>query len=72
MHNEFRVDGLHCQGCANTVKAALSQLDTVTSVDVELGDGVPSVVRVSSRDELTAGQVEAALNEEGEFTVLDR
>jgi copper chaperone CopZ len=56
----------------NTVKAALGQLETVTAVDVELGDGVPSVVRVSSRDELTAGQVQAALNEEGEFTVLDR
>lgn len=72
MHNEFWVDGLHCQGCVNTVKAALGQLETVTAVDVELGDGVPSVVRVSSRDELTATQVQAALNEEGEFTVLDR
>lgn len=69
VQQEFRVDGLHCQGCANTVKAALSQLEAVRSIEVELGE--PSMVRVDSADLLTAGQVQAALNEEGEFSVLD-
>ena len=32
----FQVTGMHCQGCANTVSAALRGIDDVDGVDVDL------------------------------------
>lgn len=66
----FQVDGLHCQGCAKTVSAVLRELDTVTGVEVDLGDGGPSTVRVRATGPLTVADIAEALRDEDEFSVV--
>jgi copper chaperone len=67
---QFSVDGLHCQGCANTVTDVLMKLSAVTSVDVDLDTKSTSTVRVEAEPPLSAADVQAALDSEGNFTVV--
>ncbi len=64
----FKVDGLHCQSCVRIVSAALGALPDVSAVEVDLGE--PSTVRVQAGADLTVEQVQAALDEEGEYSVV--
>lgn len=66
---KFSVDGLHCQGCAKTVADALTALADVTSVDVELDTKGTSTVRIDAAQPLSAADVQAALDKQGNFTV---
>lgn len=66
----FAVDGLHCQSCVRTVSEALTALPAVSAVDIDLASDGPSTVRVYADTELSAEQIQAALDEEGDFSVL--
>ncbi|MHA7651519.1 heavy-metal-associated domain-containing protein [Mycobacterium sp. ML4] len=66
----FSVDGLHCDGCVATITGALSALQPVSAVSIDLNTEGTSVVTISTIVELTREQVQAALNGEGNFTVL--
>lgn len=65
----FLVDGLHCQGCANTVASALRRLESVSAVDVVLVVDGSSAVHVQSSSELSVEQVQSALDEDDNFSV---
>ena len=65
----FAVDGLHCKSCVATVTEALGALPTVDGVTVELGSGEPSRVYVTAGRVLTHGEIQAALDDEGDYTV---
>ncbi|MCI4676400.1 heavy-metal-associated domain-containing protein [Candidatus Mycolicibacterium alkanivorans] len=66
----FKVSGLHCQSCVRVVSTALGALPTVSAVEVDLGTDGPSTVRVQSGGDLTVEQVQAALSEEGDYSVV--
>ncbi|OBI90930.1 heavy-metal-associated domain-containing protein [Mycobacterium asiaticum] len=66
----FSVDGLHCQGCVDTITTALTALRPVSAVRIELNTEGASAVHVSSSAELSPEQVQAALKGEGNFNVL--
>jgi copper chaperone len=65
----FAVDGLRCDGCADTVKEALLVLDGVIGVDVTLGSQTPSSVRIEADRTLDPDSVQAALAAKGDFTI---
>lgn len=67
---EFSVDGLHCHGCADTVKEVVSALPGVESVEVALDTKGTSKVTVSASQELSTTQVQEALDKEGNFSVV--
>jgi copper chaperone len=66
----FSVDGLHCQGCVETLTTALTALRPVRGVSIDLSAKGTSTVRISTNVELTREQVQAALKDEGNFTVV--
>ena len=66
----FSVDGLHCPGCVDTITTALTALQPVNAVCIDLNAEGTSTVKISTNVELTREQVEAALKGEGNFTVL--
>ncbi|AGZ51539.1 heavy-metal-associated domain protein [Mycobacterium kansasii 824] len=66
----FSVDGLRCAGCVDTVTNALTALQRVNSVAVDLDADGPSTVRISADVELTREQVQAALAGSGDFSVV--
>ena len=66
----FSIDGLHCQGCVETITTALTALKPVRAVGIDLNTEGTSTVKISTNVELTREQVEAALKGEGNFTVL--
>jgi len=70
MQSTFRVEGMHCQGCANTVSAALRGIDTVTAVEVDLATSGPSLVRLQAARPVSVAEVSAALRDDEEFSVL--
>ncbi len=67
---QFSADGPHCQGCAETVTDALMSLSAVTSVGVDLDTKSTSTVRIDADPPLTAVDVQAALDTQGNFTVV--
>jgi copper chaperone len=67
---QFSVDGLHCQGCAQTVTTALMALPAVTAIDVDLDMNGTSTVRVDAEPPLSAAEVQAALEAQGNFSVV--
>jgi copper chaperone CopZ len=66
----FSVDGLHCQGCVETISNALTALGPVSSVSIDLDTKGTSTVRISTDVELTREQVQAALTGDGNFSVV--
>ena len=66
----FSVDGLHCEGCVQTITTALTALRPVSAVSVDLNSEGTSAVRISTDVELSPEQVQAALKGEGNFTVV--
>jgi copper chaperone CopZ len=66
----FSVSGLHCQGCAETVKRTLSGLPDVHSVDVDLEIRGNSRVTVDADHDLAREEVQSALDRGGNFTVV--
>ena len=70
MSQTFSVTGLTCQSCVKHVTAALTALTDVQSVRVELGSGGPSTVYVDATRVLGEDEVQDALAEEGDYTLL--
>ena len=66
----FAVTGLHCHSCVRAITEALGSLPEVSAVDVELVSDGPSIVQIDSDDELSIEQVQAALSEEGDYSVV--
>ncbi len=62
---EFRVTGMTCGHCVASVTEELSELDSVTGVDVALNSGAASVVTVRSSAALDPEAVRAAITEAG-------
>jgi Cu+-exporting ATPase len=65
----FSVTGLHCQSCVRIVTQTLTELPGVSAVDIDLVSDGASTVRVEAVDALSAEQVQAALAEEGDYSV---
>ena len=70
MSQTFSVTGLTCQSCVKHVTAALTALTDVQNVRVELGSGGPSTVYVDAARVLGEDEVQDALAEEGDYTLL--
>lgn len=43
MNIQLKIDGMHCGGCMNAVRRALTTVPSVSSVTVDLGAGSASV-----------------------------
>ena len=70
MSQTFSVTGLSCQNCVNHVTGALSGLAGVDSVRVDLVSGGASTVHVQASRQLADDEVQAALAEEGDYTLV--
>ncbi|MFO8069035.1 MAG: heavy metal-associated domain-containing protein [Alkalibacterium sp.] len=58
MNYHVKVEGMSCNGCANSVKAAFSNIEGVSQVDVDL---VEKEATLAASKELTKQQLEDAL-----------
>lgn len=63
----YRVTGLTCEHCVNAVTSEFRALDGVTDVAVDLDPSGASAVTITSSAPLSAGQVDEALDEAGEY-----
>ncbi len=70
MTQTFSVTGLNCQSCVGHVTSALSALSGVQSVSIELEPKGTSAVHVDASQPLTDDQVQKALSEEGNYSLL--
>lgn len=70
MTQTFSVTGLSCQSCVNHVTGALTALDGVHSVTVDLEPNAASTVHIGASRELGDDEVQAALAEEGDYLVV--
>lgn len=70
MTQTFSVTGLNCQSCVNHVTSALSALAGVASVSVDLDPKGTSAVHVEASQPLTDDEVQAALAEEGNYSLV--
>ena len=70
MSQSFSVTGLNCQSCVKHVTTALSALDVVQSVSVDLEPKGVSTVHVEAFRALSDNEVQAALAEEGDYSLL--
>ena len=58
----YRISGMTCGHCVNSVREAVGELDGVTSVDVDLAKGQATV---TSDGDVDAEAVKAAVEEAG-------
>jgi copper chaperone len=65
----YHVAGMTCGHCARAVTTELEALDGVSEVSVDLVPGGASAVTVVSAAPLTLHDVEAALDEAGEYRI---
>ena len=65
----FDVVGMTCDHCAHAVTEELKALDGVTDVKVDLVAGGTSAVTVEAQRELTPAEVDAALDEAGNYSL---
>jgi copper chaperone len=65
----YHVTGMTCEHCARAVTTELSALDGVSDVLVDLVPGGASAVTVTTRAPLAVEDVEAALDEAGEYRI---
>ena len=65
----FDVVGMTCGHCAHAVTEELQALDGVTDVHVDLVAGGTSAVTVAADRELTPAEVNAALDEAGNYSL---
>lgn len=66
----FSVTGMTCGHCANAVTEELQQVPGVTDVNVDLQAGGTSTVTVTSETLLDPAEVEAALDEAGDYRLV--
>ncbi|HPY23918.1 MAG: copper chaperone [Actinomycetota bacterium] len=70
MSQTFSVTGLNCQSCVHHVTGALSALDGVHTVSVDLDPKGASTIHVEASRALSGDEVQAALAEEGDYSLL--
>ncbi len=70
MPQSFSVTGLSCQSCVNHVTEAISGLAGVQSVSVDLDPTGTSTIHVEAAQPLTDVEVQAALTEEGNYSLV--
>ncbi|HKA86110.1 MAG TPA: heavy-metal-associated domain-containing protein [Haliangiales bacterium] len=58
-----KVSGMHCEGCADKIKAGLAKLDGIVNVDVKVADGLVAVKY--DKTKTTAEKIAKAINELG-------
>ncbi len=63
------VDGLHCEGCVDTVRETLLALDGVDAVEVTLQASAPSVVTIQADGDVDLDLLQRALAQRGDFTI---
>ena len=68
----YAVSGMTCGHCAAAVTSELKSLEGVTDVHVDLVAGGTSTVTVASQAPLDDIQVRAALEEAGEYQLVQR
>jgi copper chaperone CopZ len=66
----YTVQGMTCGHCASAVSEEISEIDGVTSVDVDLVAGGLSTVRVTSDAPLAHDAVAAAVDEAGNYALV--
>jgi copper chaperone len=67
----YQVTGMTCEHCARAVTSEIEDLDGVTAVTVALVPGGVSSVTVTSDSPLSAKAVEIALDEAGDYLLVD-
>ena len=70
MSQTFSVNGLSCQSCVKHVTEAIGGLPGVQSVSVDLEPKGTSVAHVEASDPLSPDEVQAALSEEGNYSLV--
>ena len=70
MSQTFSVAGLSCQSCVNHVTEALSALPGVEGVRIDLDPNGASAVYVEASRSLTDEEVQEALTEEGNYSLV--
>lgn len=63
------VEGLHCQGCVNTVTEELTGLEGVNAVSVDLDTHGVSQVTIDASEQLPDDTIQTALAEHGNFSI---
>ncbi|HTU75531.1 MAG TPA: heavy-metal-associated domain-containing protein [Trebonia sp.] len=67
----YHVTGMTCEHCARAVTTELEALDGVSDVAVDLVPGGTSAVTVASGRPLSLKDVEAALDEAGDYRITE-
>ena len=67
----YQVTGMTCEHCAHAVSGELQGLDGVSEVLVDLNPGGESKVTVTSAAPLTGQAVAAALDEAGDYRLVE-
>ncbi len=62
---EFKVEGMTCPSCANSISLAMKQVDATSSVKIDINE---KLVKVNSRK--TSAEIKSVLEEVG-FPVLE-
>jgi copper chaperone CopZ len=66
----FHVEGMSCDHCVRAVSEEIHALPGVVDVAVDLGE--PSVLTVTATSSLGESDVAAALDEAGDYRLLER
>ena len=64
MQQEFRIDGMHCNGCVARVTKALQAIAEDVQVTLE-----PPLATVEAADPLSLDEVKAAVKNAGDYVV---
>jgi copper chaperone CopZ len=67
----YQVTGMTCGHCVNAVSSELKALDGVSDVAVDLDPAGVSAVTVTSAQPLRPEQVNAALDEAGDYRLVE-
>lgn len=70
MRQTFSVTGLNCQSCVNHVTKAITGLAGVQQVSIDLEPTGTSTIHVEVSEPLSAVDVQAALADEGDYSLL--
>jgi copper chaperone CopZ len=70
-HSTYRVTGMTCGHCVSAVSSELKAIDGVHDVTVDLDAAGASAVTVTSVRPLQPEQVSAALDEAGDYRLVD-
>ena len=64
MQQEFRIEGMHCNGCVTRVAKALEAIADDVQVTLD-----PPIATLESPDPLSLDDVKAAVRKAGDYTV---